>query len=127
MRFIKRLLANMVDIITFFALLVAAFLYALPFIAEYIENTTVSAVIVLVLVVIVTAGIQAPFLLVHQTLGKAFFGLRVVSANRERPITPGIVVQRELFAKVATGYLLCLPVFVGKKGGHDIVTETEVV
>jgi uncharacterized RDD family membrane protein YckC len=78
------------------------------------------------LVVVVTAGIQIPFLLVNQTLGKAFFGLRVVSTNSERPITPGIVLQRELFAKIATGYLMCLPVLVGKKGGHDVVTETDV-
>ena len=123
---IKRILANIVDIVLFIALFVVAVLYVHPFITTFIENNTVSAAIVLILVVAVTAGIQIPFLMVHQTLGKAFFGLRVVSTNNQRPVTPGIVFQRELFAKVATGYLLCLPVLVGKKGGHEVVTETEI-
>ena len=114
------------DIFTFFFLFVLAYLYVLPIIARFSDNHTANAVIVSVLVVAVTAGIQIPFLLVNQTLGKAFFGLRVVSTNSERPVTPGIVFQRELFAKVATGYLLCLPVLIGKKGGHEVVTETEV-
>ena len=126
-KFIKRFLANTVDIFTFFALFILAFLYVQPFLARFSDNHTVNAVIITILVVAATAGIQTPFLLVHQTLGKAFFGLRVVSTNSERPVTPGIVLQRELFAKVATGYLLCLPVLVGKKGGHEVVTETEVV
>jgi len=125
-RFLKRLLANIVDIVLFITLFVIGVLYVHPFIATYIENNTVNAAIVLILVVAVTAGIQTPFLLVHQTLGKAFFGLRVVSTNSQRPVTPGIVLQRELFAKVATGYLLCLPVLIGKKGGHEVVTETEI-
>ena len=116
----------MVDIFTFFILFVLAFLYVLPLLGGFSDNNTVNAAIVFVLVVVVTAGIQIPFLLVSQTLGKAFFGLRVVSTNSERPITPGIVLQRELFAKIATGYLLCLPVLIGKKGGHDVVTETDV-
>ena len=126
-KFIKRFLANTVDIFTFFILFILAFLYVQPLLARFSDNHTVNAVIITILVVAATAGIQTPFLLVHQTLGKAFFGLRVVSTNSERPVTPGIVLQRELFAKVATGYLLCLPVLVGKKGGHDVVTETEVV
>ena len=125
-KIIKRILANMVDFFLFVALFVVAVLYVHPFIATFIENNTVNAVIVLILVVAVTAGIQIPFLLVNQTLGKAFFGLRVVSTNSQRPVTPGIVFQRELFAKIATGYLLCLPVLIGKKGGHEVVTETGI-
>ena len=126
MKLFKRILANIVDIFVFIALFVLAYLYVLPLLARFSENHTVNAVIVLVLVVAVTAGIQIPFLLVNQTVGKAFFGLRVVSTNSQRPLTPGIVFQRELFAKVASGYLLCLPVLAGRKGGHDVVTETDV-
>ena len=125
-KLIKRILANIVDILFFFTLLVAAFLYVRPLIEEISSNHTVNAVIVLILVIIVTTGIQLPFIMVNQTLGKAFFGLRVVSTNSERPVTPGIVIQRELFAKVATGYLLCLPVLIGKTGGHEVVTETGI-
>jgi len=126
MKLFKRILANIVDILVFFTIFVLAILYLQPFLARFSENHTVNAVIITVLAVGVTSGIQIPFLLVNQTLGKAFFKLRVVSTNKERPITPGIVLQRELFAKVATGYLLCLPVFVGKKGGHEVITETDI-
>jgi len=125
-KLLKRILANMVDILAFFTLLVLAFIYVRPFIEGFTDNHTFNAAVVIILVVAAAAGIQAPFLMVHQTLGKAFFGLRVVSTNSQRPVTPGIVLQRELFAKVATGYLLCLPVLFGKKGGHDAVTETDV-
>ena len=116
----------MVDIFLFFALLVAAFIYVRPFIERFTDNHTVNAVIVLILVIVAAAGIQTPFIFADQTLGKAFFRLKIVSTNDQRPLTPGIILQRELFAKVATGYLLCLPVFIGKKGGHDTVTETDV-
>ena len=123
----KRLCANIVDVLLFFALLVAAFIFIQPFLARFIDNNTINAALVLILVVAVTTGIQIPFILVDQTLGKAFFGLKIASTNSERPLTPGIIVQRELFAKVATGYLLCLPVFIGKQGGHEITTETEII
>jgi len=126
MKLFKRILANIVDILVFFTIFVLAILYLQPLLAQVSENHTVNAVIITVLAVGVTSGIQIPFLLVNQTLGKAFFKLRVVSTNKERPISPGIVLQRELFAKVATGYLLCLPVFIGNKGGHEVITETDI-
>jgi len=126
-KLIKRIIANVVDILVFFALLTAAFVYVQPFLARYSDNHTVNAVIIIILVIIVTAGIQAPFIIVNQTLGKAFFGLKIASTNDQRPMTPGIVVQRELFAKIATGYLLCLPVLFGKRGGHEEISETEIV
>ena len=131
MLFIKRLLANLVDITVFFTTVVMAFLYVHPFlhsfIAGFTENEFVAAVIMLILVAAVNAGLQYPFMVVHQTLGKAFFGLKVVSTNDQRPMTASILLQRELFGKVATGYLLCLPVLFRKPGGHEIVTETAVV
>jgi len=126
MKLFKRILANIVDILVFFTLFVLAVLYLQPVLAGFSDNHTLNAVIITVLVIAVTTGLQIPFILVDQTLGKAFFKLKIVSTNSQRPITPGIIVQRELFAKVATGYLLCLPVLAGKKGGHDVVTETDV-
>ena len=127
MTIIKRILANVVDIAVFIALFVVSFLYVLPFISNFIGNETASAAIVLLLAIAVCALLQYPFLSVHQTLGKAFFKLKVESTNDQRPITPSIVFQREIFGKIATGYLLCLPVLFGKQGGHELTTETKIV
>jgi uncharacterized RDD family membrane protein YckC len=127
MMIVKRLLANIVDIIVFFALVTISYLYLFPIISRWLENYTVIAVILLILVVAVNTALQVPFMMVHQTLGKAFFGLEIESTNDQRPISPSIVLQRELFGKVATGYLLCLPVLFGKTGGHEVVSETKVI
>jgi len=74
-----------------------------------------------------TFMVQYPFLRVHQTIGKGFFGLKIVSTNEQRPLTVGIILAREVFAKIMTGYLLCLPVLVGKQGKHDEACETDVI
>ncbi|MCL2571909.1 MAG: RDD family protein [Defluviitaleaceae bacterium] len=124
---IKRVCANIIDIVLFFALLVMLFLHVSPVVSGFIANPTIAGVIVLLLLIAIITGIQYPFIKVHQTIGKAFFRLKIVSTNTERPLTVAIVLQRELFAKVASGYLLCFPVLLGKTGGHEIITETEVV
>ena len=127
----RRLLANIVDIIIFVGLLVASFLFVLPFFASvfdaYAEDNIVLAGIMLALVLVANTLLQYPFLVVFQTIGKALFGLKIISTNDRRPLTVGIVVQRELFAKVMTMYLMCLPVLLGKIGQHEIATETKVV
>ena len=123
----KRLLANLVDIAVFFAILTVCVLYLSPIALDIIGNTTVAAVTVFLLVATMVAGIQYPFMIIHQTIGKAFFRLKVISTNDLRPMTPSILLQRELFGKVATGYLLCLPSLFGKTGGHDAVAQTEVI
>ena len=127
MLILKRLLANLVDIAVFFAILTVFVLYVSPIALDIIGHTTAASIIVFVLVAAVLAGIQYPFIIVHQTIGKAFFRLKVISTNDLRPMTPSILLQRELFGKVATGYLLCLPSLFGKVGGHDAVAQTEVI
>jgi len=124
---IKRLCANIVDIVLFFAILVVLFINVTPVVSRFIANPTVTGVIVLALVLVVVGGIHYPFMIAHQTIGKAFFRLKIVSTNVERPMTASIVLQREVFCKVATGYILCAPVLYGRVGGHEIATETEVI
>ena len=123
----KRILANMVDMILFFAILVGAYLHINPFFIELTGGYTYAAIITTVLVIAAVSVIQYQFMRVDQTVGKAFFGLKIISSNDEMPLTPSIIFQREIFAKVATGYLLCLPSLLGKTGGHEVVTNTKVV
>jgi uncharacterized RDD family membrane protein YckC len=128
MKIIRRLLANIVDIFVFIAAVVLFFLFVIPrFVPESGELSTPMAGLVLVLIVVLTFLLQWPFMTVNQTIGKAMMGLRIVSTNGERPLTYGIVLQRELFAKVFTCYFMCVPVLFGRQGKHDEVCETEVV
>jgi len=85
------------------------------------------AFLFLVVLCVVTFLLQLAFMQQHQTIGKAFLGLRIISTNDDRPLTTSIIFQRELFAKVLTCYFMCFPVLIGKTGQHDIACETDVV
>jgi uncharacterized RDD family membrane protein YckC len=124
-------MATFVDIFVFLAVVVFTFVFALPFflpVEEYgYEMGAVTAVFVLVCISTLVFLLQYPFMKVDQTIGKALMKLKIVSTNDGRPLTVGIIFQRELFAKALTCYFMCVPVLFGKEGQHDIVCETEVV
>jgi len=126
---LRRLLANFVDVFVFVAIVVAVFAFILPFfvpIPEGEEMGLVWAVLALVGGLGIALAIQWPFYLNNQTIGKAFFRLRVKSMNSTRSLTPTIILQREIFAKIFTAYLMCLPVLWGSQGFHDAACETDV-
>ena len=130
MKIVRRTIANLIDIFVFLAIVVALFMFVLPtfFPLPYGEDMSmVVAGAMFVFVILLTFGVQYPFLVIHQTIGKAFMGLRIVSKNDGRPLTLGIIVQREVFAKVFTFYFMCIPVLFGREGHHDLACETEVV
>lgn len=122
----------MVDIAVFLALILLFFMVILPFFDDFLRPdgeylSLPIAGVVLVLVLLINFAVQYPFMVINQTIGKAFFGLRIVSTNNNRPMTFWIVFQRELFAKVFTMYLMAIPVIFGRQGQHDVACETEVV
>ena len=128
MKIIRRLLANIVDVFIFFATVVLFFLFIVPrFVPEDGELGTLLAAVFLVVIAGLVLLVQLPFMQVNQTIGKAMMGLRVVSTNDERPLSVGVILQRELFAKAFTMYFMCLPVLFGRQGLHDEACETEVV
>jgi len=128
LKIIKRLLANFTDIFVFIATVVFFFVFVIPrFVPEDGGLGMPMAALVLSVICAVHFLMQYPFMVMHQTIGKAMMGLRIASTNNERPLTVGIIVQRELFAKVFTCYFMCLPVLFGREGKHDEVCETEVV
>ena len=108
----------MVDWLVSLAALVVSFLVVLP---------VLSALLTLLTAVLLAVAIQIPFWNVNQTAGKAFFGLEIQSSNADRPLTVSIIVQREIFCKLMSCYLICLPMLWGSPGGHEAATETQVV
>jgi len=85
------------------------------------------AALSLILIVTTYFAVQYPFLKVHQTVGKGFFRLTIISTDEQRPLTISTILAREIFAKVMTAYLLCLPVLFGYEGKHDESCGTKVI
>lgn len=126
MRFV-RLLAQIIDWLVSLAALVFSFLVVLPFLKQLLHSTPLAALLTLLTAVLLAAAVQIPFLTVNQTIGKAFFGLEIQSSNADRPLTFSILIQREIFCKLLSCYLICLPMLWGSPGGHEVATETQVV
>lgn len=118
---IVRLCAQLIDLFVAFGILVASFVLLRP------VGGAFGAVCILLAALAAVTGVQLLFLREGQTVGKAFFGLRVVSTVPQRPVTVAILVQREVFCKLMSCYFLCLPMLCGQPGGHEEATQTAVV
>lgn len=122
-----RFLAQVIDWLVSLAALVFSFLAILPVLKQLLHNTALSALLTLLTAVLLAIAVQVPFWSVNQTAGKAFFGLEIQSSNADRPLTLSILIQREIFCKLMSCYLICLPMLWGSPGGHETATETQVV
>jgi len=127
MMLIVRVLANIVDLFVGLCSILITFVFILPFLSQYIGNSILLAVIGLLLIFFIIGAVQYPFLVNHQTIGKGFFSLKIVSVDQTRPLTVAIIVQREIFCKLVSCYFICLPVFFNKAGGHEEATRTAVM
>ena len=128
MMLLARVLAQVVDLIVSVFVFIVTFRYILPFLAVYIENNTVQAVLGIIIVIALLLVIQGSFLMNQQTIGKAFFGLKIISTEPTREkLTISIMLQRELLCKLMSCYLICIPALFGKAGGHEEATRTVVV
>lgn len=128
MLYVRRILAQLVDLISGCLILLVTFVYILPFIARFIPGVTVQAVLGIVIVVALTALVQYPFMRAGQTLGKGFFALKIISTDEQRAGVPvAVIVQREILCKLFSCFIICLPMLGGKAGGHEEATHTKVV
>lgn len=123
MLLLRRILANVVDIIIFFAIMIFSLIFILPILPEGIFG----AGVLMISIVVINTIIQWPFMVVDQSIGKAFFGLLIISTNENRPLTPSIIIQREIMVKIMPLYLLCLPMLIGNEGIHDKMSQTQVL
>lgn len=69
--------------------------------------------------------LQSLFWLDHTTIGKTMVFCTVETMD-ETELTYFAMMTREYVSKVFSCYLVCLPVLFGKKGLHEIVTNSEV-
>lgn len=128
MMLLARILAQVIDWVVFILSLLVTFVYILPFLSNYVGNSMLLGAVGLVIVGLLVFGIQYPFMKNQQTLGKGFFSLKVVSTEKTRSdITVSVIIQREILCKMMSCYMICLPIFFGKVGGHDEATRTTLV
>ncbi|MGX7198368.1 RDD family protein [Enterococcus nangangensis] len=124
----KRIFAQMIDLLLGFLSIFVTFQFILPLIAKITTNNVVQGIVALTVMILLPLAVQYPFMMNGQTIGKGFFSLKIVSTDKERLNVPvAVVVQREILCKLASCYLICLPLFVGKLGGHEEATHTKLV
>lgn len=124
---IIRVFAQLIDLLAAFGIFLSSFLLLLPLLSRLTANTALCAVLVLAVGLLLVVGAQRLFMAGGQTIGKAFFGLRVESEDPARPLTASILLQREVFCKLMSCYFICLPMLFGQPGGHEVATQTRVV
>lgn len=125
---IKRIFAQIIDLFVAVLTLLISFGWVLPHLNLIIASPLIKAIIVLLLVILLNFGIQYPFMLNGQTLGKGFYHLQIVSTDEDRPkISIPIIIQREILCKLMSCYFICLPVINGKLGGHEEATHTKLI
>ncbi len=121
---LKRILAQIVDIIVYIIITGAMIIL----IASSVKNINVFIVLLSVIIIqLLYFAIQYPFLKVNQTIGKGFFRLYIVSTNNRVKITPMYIVQREILFKVMPCFLLSLNVLIGRESIHDKCCFTKVI
>lgn len=62
-----------------------------------------------------------------RSIGKTYMGLKVVNEETGRTASLSQMVVREIFSKWLSLYSVCLPLFMQKKGVHEIASKTVVI
>ena len=125
---LRRILGQLIDLIIGFSILIGTFAYILPFLSDYISNKTLLAILGLIIIILANYLIQLAFMMNNQTLGKAFMGLKLISTDEIRKdLSVSIIIQREVLCKLISCFFMCIPVLVGKNGGHEEATRTAVM
>lgn len=123
---LARILASLIDLFVGIFSILIAFIFILPHLSKYINHAVLLAVLGIGFCVVFNIAVQYPFLKNHQTLGKGFFSLKVITTDQNRPLTIGIIVQREILCKWLSCCFICIPVLFHKAGGHEEATRTAV-
>lgn len=122
---LRRLIAEFIDIAILIGGTAAGIYLAGQLNALFDESfflLTLSEVCVIVLVPIL---LQSLFWLENTTIGKTMVFCTVESID-ETELNYFSMMTREYISKVFSCYLVCLPVLFGKKGLHEIVTNSVV-
>ncbi|TCT13838.1 RDD family protein [Natranaerovirga pectinivora] len=127
---VKRIVAELMDIVILFLLLMGI-LYGIATI-EFLGSFEYSILNTLALFSVVIICVSAPILLQYlfwkegRSIGKTYVGLVVIDLQTNKPAGFSTMLVRETFSKWISCWVMCIPVFFGKKGVHESATRTEV-
>lgn len=122
---IRRILSQILDWMLAILMLAGAFRVTSPILDQYFTKFN-SVLITFILYCIALLIISIPFFMNQQTIGKAFFGIKIESEENYK-IGITLLLFREIGIKLLSLYMVCVPVLLGKKGIHEIMTNTKVV
>ena len=126
-----RLLANVIDWLVFAMIFMALFFgfqHLTP--AQYFEQDMIHwgfGIAWLLLMVIVPLGLNYPFMIQGQTIGKAFFALQVRITDTNEPLDFWPMFQREILAKLMSCYIICLPLFFSRQAKYDEAIGAQLI
>ncbi|MGF6989723.1 putative RDD family membrane protein YckC [Lachnospiraceae bacterium PM6-15] len=128
MMYVRRVLAQLIDLVVGVLLLFVTFAYVTPFLVKLVGNAYAAVIAAILLYIVVYYLLQYPFMKNGQTLGKAFFSLKIITTDSKDGAVPiAVIVQREILCKLMSCFFICIPLFLGKPGGHEEATHTRVV
>lgn len=124
----KRACAQVIDFFLAILTLFAIFGLLLPRLSGVLTNDIFRSLLGLILFVTVYYLVQLPFMQNGQTVGKGFYHLKIISTDEFRQDVPVVVIiQREILCKLASCFFICLPMLMGRNGGHEEATHTAVI
>jgi uncharacterized RDD family membrane protein YckC len=124
---VRRLLAQIIDFVLGILTIFLVFTRGIPIISRLISNDFLVVLVAIALMCGLYFAVQYPFMQNQQTVGKAFFQLKIVSTDKYRKDVPiAVIFQREILCKLASCFIICVPLFFGKEGGHEASTHTKL-
>jgi uncharacterized RDD family membrane protein YckC len=121
------MVAELIDIVVLISSWALSLVITTPLLKYYEGNFQYVGVAIVVL-----AFIAAPILVQYlfwkdgRSIGKVYIGFVVVHEDTQDKVDFSIMLIREAFSKWLSLWIVCIPVFIGKKGIHELATKTEL-
>lgn len=122
---LRRIIAEIIDIFVFIAGTAIGIFLAGQLNGMFEESFALLMWSEICLIALIPIGMQSLFWLEHTTIGKTMVFCEIVSED-QTDLTYWAMLTREYVSKIFSCYLVCLPILMGKKGLHEIVTNSKV-
>lgn len=123
---IKRMLAELVDVMVNIFLLVFEVKFILPMFTGLLEHEILYFIFTLAIYISLIVLAQGLFWNNGESIGKYFMRLEIYNKDEEEDVTLELMFMREFLVKYITFYFSCLPLFFGKESIQEKVTNTVV-
>ena len=122
---LRRIVAEIIDLFVLIAGTAIGVFLAGQLNGMFEESFTLLTWSEICIIVLIPIALQSLFWLEHTTIGKTMVFCEIVSEDQSE-VTYWAMLTREYVSKIFSCYLGCLPILIGKKGLHEIVTNSKV-